>query len=459
MHSTMFSIIAVSYGEDSISHITVFSLDLKKMSEFKIHHHAAELLKLFNVTEGDGPEVYAELLTKDLTPYVTTQISTHTAKRKIAENSPSPEDFLKKYEELKSKNVRELDSLTYLLSTIVQERYLVKFIDRNDKERRKSKELSGSSASNMAAVAPTTELGKEIDALTKAIPKSTLMTQKDVQDLKTKLANITANTSTTSSTEIVKVLREKHAKKMGTGLPVLPSWVDDRPFLTNDFVDVYRQAYDLDSVSIGTLPLKMQEVLLIEDLLFLFMGVEGKYITLKDEVKDVEKKSKKSFTIDNSTDASLCEIVHRMLPMCSNYSLVCRFIESGSHFGKGLVSHALCSAMRSLLKDYYIFVAQLEQQFRKGLLTLQKIWFYIQPSLKTIDILATVAIMIERGDCKGAAILTLLHEKTEAYTGDPKGKDLCLYLTQAACTPYFDILQKWIYEGMLKFFSPFFFVY
>ena len=418
-----------------------------KMSEFKIHHHAAELLKLFNITEGDGPEVYAERLTKDLTPYVTTQISTHTAKRKIAENSPSPEEFLKKYDELKSKNVRELDSFVYMLSNIVQERHLVKFIDRNEKERRKSKEgkTSASAASTKGAASSTTELGKEIDSLTKSITKSTIMTQKDMQDLKTKLANITANTSTTSSTEIVKVLREKHAKKMGTGLPVLPNWVDERPFLTHDFVDVYRQQVDLDSVSIGTLPLKMQEVLLMEDILFLFMGIEGKYITLKDEV---EKKSHKTFTVDGSADMSLSEIVNRMLPMCSNYSLVCRFVEAGSHFGKGLVSHALCSAVRSLLKDYYIFVAQLEHQFRKGVLTLQKIWFYIQPSMKTIDILATVAMMIEKGNCKGAAILTLLHEKTESFTGDPKGKDLCLYLTQAACAPYFDILQQWIYQGM-----------
>lgn len=405
------------------------------MSEFKIHHHAAELLKLFNVTEGDGPEVYAELLTKDLTPYVTTQISTHTAKRKIAENSSSPEEFLKKYEELKSKNVRELDSFVYLLSNIVQEKQLVKFIDRNEKERRKNASGGGS------GIGATSDLGKDVDS--KSNPKS--MTQKDVQDLKTKLANITANTSTTSSTEeIVKVLREKHAKKMGTGLPILPNWVDERPFLTNDFVDVYRQPLDLDAVSVGKLPLKVQEVLLIEDLLFMFMGVEGKYIVLKDEV---EKKPHKTFTVDATTDASLAEIVNRILPMCSNYSYVCRFIESGSHFGKGLVSHALCSAMRSMLKDYYIFVAQLEQQFRKGLLTLQKIWFYIQPSMKTLDILATVAVMIERGNCKGASILTLLHEKTEAYLGDPKGKDLCLYLTQAACAPYFDILQKWIYQG------------
>lgn len=411
------------------------------MSEFKIQYHAAELLKLFNVTEGDGPEIYAELLTKDLTPYVTTQISTHSAKKRIAENSPSPEQFNKKYEELKSKNVRELDSFVYLLSTFVQERYLVKFIDRNQKERLKQKEAA---LSNVKKEGPKTELGKEVEAITKSIPKSTIMTQKDVQDLKTKLANITANT-TTQTNDIVKVLREKHANKklFGAGLPVLPNWVEERPFLTNDFVDTYRQP-DAEPVLIGTLPLKMQEILLIEDLLFLFMGVEGKYIVLKDEV---DKKRAKSFSIDDSLDPSLNEIVNRILPTCTNYSIVCKFVEEGSHFSNGLVSHALCSAMRSLLKDYYIFVAQLEQQFRKGLLTLQKVWFYIQPSLKTLDLLANVAIMIEKGNCKGASILTLLHEKTESYTGDPKGKDLCLYLTQAACAPYFDILQRWIYQG------------
>lgn len=410
------------------------------MSEFKIHHHAAELLKLFNVKEGDGPEVYAEMLTKDLTPYVTTQISTHSAKKRIAENSPTPDEFNKKYEEIKSKNVRELESFVYLLSTFVQERYIVKFIDRNQKERQKQKESKKSDA-------PQTELGKEVESIGKSIGKSAIMTQKDVQELKTKLANITANTSQTN--DIVKVLREKHAKKgQVAGLPILPNWVEERPYLTNDFVDTYRHP-DPEPVSIGTLPFKMQELLVIEDLLFLFMGVEGKYIVMKDEV---DKKRHKSFTIDLTLDQSLSEIVNRILPTCTNYSIVCGFVEEGSLFSKGLVSHALCSAMRSLLKDYYIFVAQLEQQFRKGLLTLQKVWFYIQPSLKTLDVLANVAIMIEKGDCKGASILTLLHEKTESYTGDPKGKDLCLYLTQAACAPYFDILQKWIYQGKLFYF-------
>ena len=410
------------------------------MSEFKIHHHAAELLKLFDITEGDGPEVYAEILTKDLTPYVTTQVSSHSAKRKIAEVSPNALEFSQKYEDLKAKNIRELDSFVYLLSNIVQEQNIVRFIERNEKSRAKQRERA------MDIKKPQTQIGKELDSITKSIPKAA-MTQKDVQDLKTRLANITAPSSQNTTDDLVKALREKHAKKSGSGLPALPNWTTERPFLTQDFVDIYRQNYN-EPISLGTLPLKAQEISLVEDLLFIMMGVEGKYLTLRDEL---QKKANRSFTVDHTLDPSLNEIINRILPMCTNYSIACKFIEEGSQFEKGLVSHGLCSAMRSLLKDYYIFIVQVEHQFRRGYLTLQKLWFYVQPSLKTLETLANVAVMIDKGNCKGASILTLLHEKTEAYLGDPKGRDLCLYLTQASCASYFEMLQMWIYEGKLQY--------
>lgn len=92
------------------------------MSEFRIHHHVSQLLGLLGASTGDGPEVYAEMLTKNLTPYVTTQVSAHAAKKKIAETSSTPRDFLKKYDELKSKNVRELDPLVYLLSRLAEDK-------------------------------------------------------------------------------------------------------------------------------------------------------------------------------------------------------------------------------------------------------------------------------------------------------------------------------------------------
>ena len=50
------------------------------MSEFRIHHDVNELLSLLRVHGGDGAEVYIDLLQKNRTPYVTTTVSTHSAK-------------------------------------------------------------------------------------------------------------------------------------------------------------------------------------------------------------------------------------------------------------------------------------------------------------------------------------------------------------------------------------------
>lgn len=41
---------------------------------------------------------------------------------KLAEFSKTPEDFLRKYEELKSKNARNLDPLVYLLSKLCEDK-------------------------------------------------------------------------------------------------------------------------------------------------------------------------------------------------------------------------------------------------------------------------------------------------------------------------------------------------
>ena len=44
---------------------------------------------------------------------------THQAKMRVAEASPNPHDFLQKYDELKSRNARDLDSLVAFLAEIV----------------------------------------------------------------------------------------------------------------------------------------------------------------------------------------------------------------------------------------------------------------------------------------------------------------------------------------------------
>ena len=42
----------------------------------------------------------------------------HQAKSKLAENSPNSNEFLQKYDDLKSRNLRDLDALVYFLAEI-----------------------------------------------------------------------------------------------------------------------------------------------------------------------------------------------------------------------------------------------------------------------------------------------------------------------------------------------------
>lgn len=60
------------------------------------------------------------------------------------------------------------------------------------------------------------------------------------------------------------------------------------------------------------------------------------------------------------------------------------------------------------------------------------------------------ATSVDKGECVGGSTLSLLHDRSFNYTGDSQAQELCLYLTKAASVPYFEILEKWIYRGIIN---------
>uniref|UniRef100_A0A8B9GCA6 Gamma-tubulin complex component n=1 Tax=Amazona collaria TaxID=241587 RepID=A0A8B9GCA6_9PSIT len=401
------------------------------MSEFRIHHDVNELLSLLHVHGGEGAEVYIDLLQKNRTPYVTTAVSAHSVKVKIAEFSRTPEDFLKKYDELKSKNIRHLDSLVYLLSKLTEDKETLQYLQQNAKERA---ELAAN-----AATSGSTNF---------SIPSSTSkISLQELEELRKQLGSVTANSSVQQPLELTrKILRDKQNKKnSGQPIPVFPSWVYERPALIGDFLIGTSLSTDT-TVPIGTLPLASQESMIVEDLLYVLIGVDGRYVTAQPLVG----RQNRAFSVDPNLDLSIKELVTRILPVAASYSAVTRFIEEKSSFEYGQVNHALAAAMRTLIKEYMILITQLEHLQRQGLLSLQKLWFYIQPTMRTLEILASLATSVDKGECMGGSTLSLLHDKTFNYTGDSQAQELCLYLTKAASVPYFEILEKWIYRGIIN---------
>ncbi|XP_055962641.1 gamma-tubulin complex component 2 [Sorex fumeus] len=398
------------------------------MSEFRIHHDVNELLSLLRVPGGDGAEVYIDLLQKNRTPYVTTTVSAHSAKVKIAEFSRTPEDFLKKYDELKSKSTRNLDSLVYLLSKLTEDRETLQYLQHNARVRA---ELAAAASSSPSFGAPAT---------------ASKISAQELEELRKQLGSMAAGSTPQQSLELTrKMLRDKQNKKnSGQHLPVFPAWVYERPTLLGDFLTGSDPGTDT-AVPIGSLPLAAQESAMVEDLLYVLVGVDGRYIT----AQPLTGRQSRTFLLDPNLDLSIRELVGRILPVAASYSTVTRFIEEKSSFEYGQVNHALAAAMRTLVKEYLILVTQLEQLQRQGLLSLQKLWFYVQPAMRTMDILASLATSVDKGECMGGSTLSLLHDRSFNYTGDSQAQDLCLYLTKAASVPYFEVLEKWIYRGII----------
>ncbi|XP_040291461.1 gamma-tubulin complex component 2 [Bufo bufo] len=399
------------------------------MSEFRIHHDVNELISLLRLHGTEGAEVYIDLLLKSRTPYVTTNVSAHSAKVKIAEFSETPEDFLKKYEELKSKNTRNVDPLVYLLSKLTEDKETLLYLHQNLKDK-----------AEIIITAPSSSLPFS--------PSTSKISMQELEELRRQLGSVTA--STTSGPQLVEVLRKQlrdvlNKKNVGQQIPVFPKWVYERQALIGDFSSMSNTSTDI-TVPIGTLTLASQEAAIVEDLLYVLIGVDGRYIT----AQPIVGRQIRSFSLDSNLDMSVKELVNRILPVAASYSTVTRFIEEKASFEYGQVNHALSAAMRILVKEYMILVTQLEHLQRQGLLSLQKLWFYVQPTLRTMEVLASLATSLDKGACLGGATLSLLHDRTFGYTGDTQAQELCLYLTKAASTPYFEILEKWIYRGIIN---------
>ncbi|XP_068662171.1 gamma-tubulin complex component 2 [Aristolochia californica] len=237
--------------------------------------------------------------------------------------------------------------------------------------------------------------------------------------------------------------------------PATPRWNIERPFLTGHF---YQESkFTVSQISdtfskrssqnpIGSYPTSVQELLVIDDLLSALVGIEGRYISTK---RIRGKEGHVTFHVDASADFTLQELAKRIFPLCENFVVISHFVESRSHFKKGLVNHAFAAALRAILVDYQAMVAQLEHQFRLGRLSIQGLWFFCQPMMGSMHALSTVIEKALTDNCSGSAVLNLLQNQAKAMAGDNAVRALLEKMTQCASTAYLRILERWVYEGII----------
>lgn len=256
---------------------------------------------------------------------------------------------------------------------------------------------------------------------------------------------------------------------------------------------------------------EIQESLILEDLLHVLTGIEGQYIHYASQYAPEDAASRlkgASFVVDAALDPSLCGLAEKILPLATYYTAIFAFIETESSLEFGTVMHALCAGIRDILKEYQMLVVQLEHQMAtSSTFTLQKLWFFVHPTMRSLGFLhsftseiATIShanilesddeeeeeededessvddgddggseASLERekralyamnggddedgivgGIVKGGEVLALLWDKVIKNGGDETAKKLFTTLLHRAAQPYARILLRWINTGHLS---------
>ena len=211
-----------------------------------------------------------------------------------------------------------------------------------------------------------------------------------------------------------------------------------------------------EEASIGTFPIQVQEMLLVNDLLSVLIGIDGKYL----RIKVTSGEAGLAIRPDPTLDLSLADLVDRILPLTHYYVRVVRMIDLRQKYEFGLVNHALCAALREVLREYLILVAQLEHQMLLGHLSLQKLWFFVQPAMQTLKALYNLVLDIE-ADCRskpergstttlrGGMLLNVLHAHAVAAGGEQHTTKLLSFVLQESAVPYLAMLHSWLHEGLV----------
>lgn len=243
---------------------------------------------------------------------------------------------------------------------------------------------------------------------------------------------------------------------------------------------------------LNQLPLEEQEKAIIEDLLFVFMGFEGQYIRYVETYNPLEEKDRlvgPAFRILPGLDPSLGDLTTSMLKMATHYIAVETFLEVLSREEYGAVNHALCAAVRKLLKDYLILMAQLEHQMLTNpsftlhvlnLHTKQTSHMLFQLYNLGIELLKANSLLDDESDdstddsddidnileslkgggnqtgipgkkiCKGGSTLGLITRRLASMSGDPAARQLLTTLLKEASRPYMTVLNEWLHHGGIR---------
>jgi len=208
---------------------------------------------------------------------------------------------------------------------------------------------------------------------------------------------------------------------------------------------------DEHNQQLGLQRIDTQERILLDEIIGAMMGLEGHYFQLQSENENDPPYF--SF-VGDEIDSSLASLVSRILPLCTNFVYVNRYVESTlCYYECGVIARILCESIGYILQEYLAFVSNLNyslhEEHTDGIkVSMSMIHVQIKPSIRTMSVLARIVNTVQ-GKKGGALLVSLQNLMAKHYNGDEKGNEIILQLLNKCAAPYARMMRSWMNGGRL----------
>ncbi|CAO3681202.1 unnamed protein product [Rhizopus stolonifer] len=186
--------------------------------------------------------------------------------------------------------------------------------------------------------------------------------------------------------------------------------------------------------------------------MFVFQGIDGQYLKADPSTHEYFF-DKHLMHLSDSNE----QLTYRLTKTGWLYRRVKKFVQENMlDLEIGLVGQSLCAAIQDELTAYYKLIAVLEAQVEKQIkkthyvmndqsLTLKRLLVWMDDANRKLSLISIITDACQGQ--KGGALISALHNYTQH--GDPFFKGFITNMLQVVSKPFYDMLQRWVYEGEL----------
>jgi gamma-tubulin complex component 2 len=138
-----------------------------------------------------------------------------------------------------------------------------------------------------------------------------------------------------------------------------------------------------------------------------------------------------------------------LLPLSFCYNSITYFLNINTNIETGLVAKNFCIAVKKILREYVLFVNQLDSQnrYENPPLNLQNIWWLCQPCLKLLENLHKLCLKCI--NVKGGALINIVYS-FYLHETDNQLKKMYKFLLEKSFVPFFNMLKLWVCYGFFE---------